>query len=53
MEQAAAEWEKSMAEWHRSLPGDLENDKVAELEKKLGQVKHRVAQKSPATDPKP
>jgi tetratricopeptide (TPR) repeat protein len=53
MEQAAAEWEKSMTEWHRSLPGDLENDKVAELEKKLGQVKHRVAQKSPATDPKP
>ncbi|HMD42988.1 MAG TPA: tetratricopeptide repeat protein [Candidatus Acidoferrum sp.] len=53
MEQAAAEWEKSLAEWHRSLPGDVENDKVAELEKKLGQVKHRVAQKSPATDAKP
>ncbi len=53
MEQAAAEWEKSLAEWHRSLPGDMETDKVAELEKKLGQVKHRVAQKSPATDAKP
>jgi tetratricopeptide (TPR) repeat protein len=53
MEQAATEWEKSLAEWHRSLPGDVENDKVAELEKKLGQVKHRVAQKSPATDAKP
>jgi tetratricopeptide (TPR) repeat protein len=53
MEQAATEWEKSLAEWHRSLPGDVENDKVAELEKKLGQVKHRVAQKSPAPDAKP
>jgi hypothetical protein len=35
------------------LPGDLESDKVAELEKKLGQVKHRVAQKAPTADAKP
>ena len=53
MEQAAIEWEKSLNEWHRSLPGDVENDRVAELEKKLGQVKHRVAQKTPPTDAKP
>ncbi|HXR32261.1 MAG TPA: tetratricopeptide repeat protein [Verrucomicrobiae bacterium] len=53
MDLAAAEWEKSLGEWRRSLPADLENDKVAELEKKLGQVKHRVAQKSPAADSKP
>lgn len=53
MEQAAIEWEKSLSEWHHSLPGDVENDKVAELEKKLGQVKHRVAQKAPPTDAKP
>ncbi len=53
MEQAAAEWEKSLAEWHRALPGDVENDRVAELEKKLGQMKHRVAQKTPAADAKP
>jgi tetratricopeptide (TPR) repeat protein len=53
MEQAAAEWEKALSEWHRSLPGDVESDKVAELEKKLGQVKHRVAQKGPSADPKP
>jgi tetratricopeptide (TPR) repeat protein len=52
-EQAANEWEKALAEWHRSLPGDLESDKVAELEKKLGQVKHRVAQKAPTADAKP
>jgi tetratricopeptide (TPR) repeat protein len=50
---AAAEWEKSLEEWRRSLPADLESDKVAELEKKLGQVKHRVAQKSPVADSKP
>ena len=50
---AAAEWEKSLAEWHRSLPADLESDKVAEVEKKLNQMKHRVAQKVPATDAKP
>lgn len=50
---AAAEWEKSLAEWHKSLPGDVEPDKVAELEKKLSQSKHRVAQKSTASDDKP
>jgi len=50
---AATEWEKSLNEWHRSLPADLESDKVAEVEKKLNQVKHRVAQKAPATDAKP
>jgi len=53
MDLAAAEWEKSLGEWRRSLPADLESDKVAELEKKLGQVKHRVAQKSPVADSKP
>jgi tetratricopeptide (TPR) repeat protein len=50
---AAAEWEKSLTEWRRSLPADLESDKVAEVEKKLNQVKHRVAQKTPSTDAKP
>jgi tetratricopeptide (TPR) repeat protein len=50
---AAAEWEKALVEWRRSLPADLETDKVAELEKKVSQLKHRVAQKSAATDAKP
>ena len=51
---AAAEWEKSLAEWHRALPTEVENDKIAELEKKLSQVKHRIAQqKSPDEAPKP
>jgi len=52
-EKAAAEWEKALADWHKSLPSDVESDKVAELEKKLGQMKHRVAQKAPAPDAKP
>src|SRR6202171_6053183 len=50
---AAAEWEKSLVEWRRSLPADVETDKVAELEKKISRTKHRVAQKSTATDAKP
>src|SRR5690348_2018689 len=50
---AAIEWEKSLAEWRRALPADLENDKIAEVEKKLSQVKHRVAQKSSPQDAKP
>ena len=52
-EMAAAEWEKSLLEWKRSLPADLETDKVAEIEKKLSQVKHRVAQKSSTQEAKP
>ena len=50
---AAIEWEKSLAEWHRALPADVENDKMAEVERKLSQVKHRVAQKSSPQDAKP
>jgi tetratricopeptide (TPR) repeat protein len=50
---AAIEWEKSLAEWHRALPADVEPEKIAEIEKKLSQVKHRVAQKSSPQDAKP
>jgi tetratricopeptide (TPR) repeat protein len=53
MELAVVEWEKALNEWHRSLPADLEEDKVAEVEKKLSQYKHRVAQKTPPADAKP
>ncbi|HKM66745.1 MAG TPA: tetratricopeptide repeat protein [Candidatus Acidoferrum sp.] len=53
MELAVVEWEKSLVEWRRSLPADLEEDKVAEVEKKVSQYKHRVAQKSPTADAKP
>jgi tetratricopeptide (TPR) repeat protein len=43
---AAAQWEKSLEEWKRVLPADVENDKIAEIEKKVTQSKHRVAQKA-------
>src|SRR5713101_1493262 len=52
-ELAAAEWEKSLSEWRHALPADVENDKIAEIEKKLGQTKHRVAQKSSVQEAKP
>jgi len=49
-DKAAAEWEKSLVEWHRALPADVENDKIAEVEKKLSQSKHRVAQTGSPND---
>jgi tetratricopeptide (TPR) repeat protein len=52
-ELAAGEWEKSLSEWRHALPADVENDKIAEIERKLGQTKHRVAQKSSVQDAKP
>ncbi|MBV8514159.1 MAG: tetratricopeptide repeat protein, partial [Acidobacteria bacterium] len=51
-EQAATEWERALTEWRRSLPADMETDKIAEVEKKVGSVKHRVAQKSTPQDTK-
>src|SRR5256884_511385 len=50
---AAAEWEKSLVEWHGCLPRDRETDKIAGLEKKISRSKHRVAQKSTTSDAKP
>jgi tetratricopeptide (TPR) repeat protein len=47
-DKAAVQYEKSLAEWHRVLPADVENDKIAEVEKKLSQSKHRVAQQTGA-----
>jgi len=52
-ELAFAEWEKSLAEWKRVLPADVEPEKVAEVEKKVSQSKHRVAQKSLPENDKP
>ena len=50
-EQAAAAWEKSLAEWHRMAPADFEADKAAELEQKISSVKRRVAQQNPRSKP--
>jgi tetratricopeptide (TPR) repeat protein len=48
-ELAAAQWERSLEEWRRVLPADVETDKIAEVEKKVNQSKHRVAQKAAPT----
>jgi Flp pilus assembly protein TadD len=50
-EQAAAAWEKSLAEWHRMAPADFEADKAAELEQKINSVKRRVAEQNPRSKP--
>jgi tetratricopeptide (TPR) repeat protein len=50
-EQAAAAWERSLAEWHRMAPADFEADKAAELEQKITSVKRRVAQQNPRSKP--
>ncbi len=52
-DKAAAEWEKSLVEWKRALPADIENDKIAEIEKKLSQSRHRVAQQTGTTPSNP
>jgi Tfp pilus assembly protein PilF len=52
-EQAFAEWEKSLAEWKRVLPADVEPEKVAEVERKVSQSRHRVAQKAAPEIEKP
>ncbi len=53
IELAASEWEKALAEWRRSLPAETEPDKVAELEKKLSNLKRRLAQQKSAGEAKP
>jgi tetratricopeptide (TPR) repeat protein len=52
-ELAAAQWERSLEEWRRVLPADVETDKIAEVEKKVNQSKHRVAQKAAPTAAQP
>ncbi len=52
-DQAAAEWEKSIAEWHRALPAEFEEDKVAELEQKISAVKRHMAQQKPSASETP
>jgi tetratricopeptide (TPR) repeat protein len=50
---AAAEWERSLTEWRRALPTENEADKVAALERKLNNLKQRLAQQKSAGEVKP
>jgi len=49
---AAAEWEKSLNEWRRSLPADVEPEKVTELERSSA-IEASLAQKSTSSVAKP
>ena len=40
-------------EWQKSLPADYEADKVSELDKKVKNVKRRLAQKGSSAESKP
>jgi tetratricopeptide (TPR) repeat protein len=51
---AVAEYQKSLDEWHRELPADVDPDLVAEVEQKLSNLKRHVAeQKAPGETAKP
>jgi tetratricopeptide (TPR) repeat protein len=50
---AEAQWQKSVDEWHRVLPGDFEPDRLAEVELKISALKRRLAQQKTPSDAKP
>ncbi|HEV2521258.1 MAG TPA: tetratricopeptide repeat protein [Candidatus Acidoferrales bacterium] len=50
---AEAQWQKSLDEWHRVLPAELEPPKMAEVEQKISALKRRLAQQKAPSDPKP
>jgi tetratricopeptide (TPR) repeat protein len=50
---AEAQWQKSLDEWHRVLPADLEPAKMAEVEQKISTLKRRLAQQKTPSDSKP
>jgi tetratricopeptide (TPR) repeat protein len=41
---AQAQWELSLAEWHKELPAEIEPDRIAAVESKLANVKRLIAQ---------
>ena len=53
-DRAEQTWEKALVYWHKALPADYEAEKVSDLETKLKNLKrHRVAEKSVGSEPKP
>jgi tetratricopeptide (TPR) repeat protein len=50
---AEAQWQKSLDEWHRVLPAEFEQAKMADVEQKISALKRRMAQQKPPADPKP
>jgi tetratricopeptide (TPR) repeat protein len=50
---AEAQWQKSVDEWHRTLPAEFEPAKMAEVEQKISALKHRLAQQKQSGSLKP
>jgi tetratricopeptide (TPR) repeat protein len=50
---AEAQFQKSVDEWHRSLPAEFEPAKMAEVEQKMTALKRRQAQQKTPGDAKP
>jgi Tfp pilus assembly protein PilF len=40
---AAAQWERALEEWNRSLPADVESNDVARVQKQLESTKIKLA----------
>jgi tetratricopeptide (TPR) repeat protein len=51
--QAAAQWDHALAAWHRTLPLDVEADKIVALDTKLVNVKRQIAQQKTSGANKP
>ncbi len=51
-ELAAAAWERSLEEWKRATPAEMEPEKITATETKLKQLKNKLAQKKNAGDPR-
>ena len=43
-------WERALTCWQKALPADYDPTKVNELQNKLKNLKHRVAQRTPSSD---
>ncbi len=50
---AAAQWDHALAAWHRTLPLDVEPDKLSALETKIANVKRQIAQQKTNGPAKP
>ncbi len=49
---AAAAWERSLQEWKRATPAEVEPDKIVATETKLKQLKNKLAQQKPPGETK-
>jgi tetratricopeptide (TPR) repeat protein len=50
---AQAQWELSLAEWHKELPAEIEPDRITAVESKLANVKRLIAQQKTDGAPRP